>query len=185
MADRDLYDALRAIRTYGESDPADRAVRLAVEYLRARVPLHTPPRLMLLLLEDNLSGYADALFTTGCATQSFQPVLDALESLTSQLAAYPPPPVRTVRDPGALAEVAAELGVRSDWHEPDEQEVHAHVTGASFDNTGHATLEMMVILYQEGRAVAQVNLALLLAWACKAAPETRARLLGHGASDHG
>ena len=32
--------------------------------------------------------------------------------------------------------LAGELGVRMDWHEPDEQEVTAKVRGVSFDNAG-------------------------------------------------
>ena len=67
-----------------------------------------------------------------------------------------------------------ELGVRVDWHEPDEQEVDARVVGASFDNAGFwgspqtsykAYEELHVVLYKEGDPVAAVNLATLCAWA--------------------
>lgn len=84
-----------------------------------------------------------------------------------------------------LTEVAAKLGVRPDWHEPDEQQVTARVLGHSFDNAGtwpydpkmpwdrctgsldSDGLEMYVELLQAGKVVAQVNLATLFALACR------------------
>jgi hypothetical protein len=84
-----------------------------------------------------------------------------------------------------LVELARELKMRPDWHEPDEQEVTAKVRGGSFDNAGswgegdflawtgmygarprlEESLELWVILYQDGQPVAEVNLATLFAWA--------------------
>lgn len=70
-----------------------------------------------------------------------------------------------------LIELAEELGVRPDWHEPDEQDVEAIVRGKNFDNAGFWPLpertfeELHVTVYQGHRAVAQVNLATLFAWA--------------------
>jgi len=73
-----------------------------------------------------------------------------------------------------LIEVAQELGVRPDWHEPDEQEVEATTHGLTFDNAGfwgesrshyRSHEEQHVVLYKEGEAVAAVNLATLFAWA--------------------
>jgi hypothetical protein len=72
--------------------------------------------------------------------------------------------------------LAGELGVRMDWHEPDEQEVTAKVRGVSFDNAGtwphdrngetpREIVEMYVIIQQDGKDVAAVNLATLCAWA--------------------
>lgn len=83
-----------------------------------------------------------------------------------------------------LKDVAAVLGVRPDWHEPDEQEVTAEVFGNSFDNCGtwpydptlpgdlcrgnlaSEGLEMYVNLYKDELLIAQVNLATLFAMAC-------------------
>lgn len=73
--------------------------------------------------------------------------------------------------------VARELGVRPDWHEPDEQQVTAVVKGESFDNAGfwgsyqdirrditHGPAEeMFVQLRQNGETVAEINLATLFA----------------------
>lgn len=76
-----------------------------------------------------------------------------------------------------LTELAKELGVRPDWHEPDEQKVTAKVTakvhGTMFDNAGFwpagqltsTNLEQHVIIKQDGKPVAAVNLATLFAWA--------------------
>lgn len=89
-----------------------------------------------------------------------------------------------------LADLADELGVRFDWHEPDEQGLSARVEGSNFDNAGHWPtqdtaypdhVELHVILSQapectgmcgveclcdrEPRDVAAINLATLLAWA--------------------
>lgn len=83
-----------------------------------------------------------------------------------------------------LIALAAKLGVRPDWHEPDEQEVTAQVHGASFDNAGFwggedrkfrlaspdlhfspGSEELWVELRQDGEPVGEVNLATLFAWA--------------------
>jgi hypothetical protein len=75
-----------------------------------------------------------------------------------------------------LEALAQKLGVRPDWHEPDEQEVTAEVRGVSFDNAGtwgpgfdpstYPNIEEMhVVLTQDGENVACVNLATLFAWA--------------------
>lgn len=82
--------------------------------------------------------------------------------------------IRRINSTLQLQELAVELGVRFDWHEPDEQEVCARVFGSSFDNAGfwgegtddrpHA--EMWVRLYQHDEPVADVNLATLFAMAC-------------------
>lgn len=67
--------------------------------------------------------------------------------------------------PAELAAIADRLGLRLDWHEPDNHGVHALVTGLRFDNAGLYTTEQMVILYRDGLPVAQVALANLFAWA--------------------
>jgi hypothetical protein len=78
-----------------------------------------------------------------------------------------------------LIQLADDLGVRPDWHEPDEQEVSALCVGDDFDNAGFwpagrgfrgpsgkgETTEKHVIIWKGGQAVAAVNLASLLAWA--------------------
>ena len=70
-----------------------------------------------------------------------------------------------------LVALAYELGVRADWHEPDEQEISAIVRGVNFDNAGfwpspnRAYEEMYVTIYKDCIGVAEVNLAALFAWA--------------------
>ncbi|MEU0398361.1 hypothetical protein ABZ208_37585 [Streptomyces sp. NPDC006208] len=77
-----------------------------------------------------------------------------------------------------LTTLAHELGVRPDWHEPDEQDVTVKVAGKQFDNAGFwprdgvtgmahydEIEELHVTLYQNGQPVAAVNLATLFAWA--------------------
>jgi hypothetical protein len=80
-----------------------------------------------------------------------------------------------------LQEVAAQLGVRPDWHEPDEQKVTARFRGRIFDNAGHwprsrnhdvcpipsQIVEQYIELIQDGTVVAQVNLATLFAMAAR------------------
>ena len=65
-----------------------------------------------------------------------------------------------------MVKLADYLGVRNDWHEPDEQEVTAEVTGTSFDNAGFGS-EMTLIIKQDGKPVAEVNLATLCAMAAR------------------
>lgn len=77
--------------------------------------------------------------------------------------------IRTKRD---LLALARELGVRPDWHEPDEQGVTITVHGRSFDNAGfwpkdfrYRTCEKYAVVKKDGAPVAAVNLATLFAWA--------------------
>ncbi len=79
-----------------------------------------------------------------------------------------------------LRKVARALCVRENWHEPDEQGVTVRVHGSDFDNAGFwgygsdgkpvaygdpARQELWIELIQDGRPVAAVNLATLLAFA--------------------
>ena len=77
-----------------------------------------------------------------------------------------------------LLNLANELGVRDDWHEPDEQDLKIECRGNNFDNAGfwperHAVtqdgvpwvLEHYILLKKDGAPVAAVNIALLFAWA--------------------
>ena len=83
-----------------------------------------------------------------------------------------------------LIEFQREHGLRKDWHEPDEQDIDAHVDGAVLDNAqtfptgwdhhprdaeqwqaGASYSELTVILRKDGEPVAAVNLATLLAFA--------------------
>lgn len=93
--------------------------------------------------------------------------------------------LRKITTRAELVELARELGVRPDWHEPDEQDLLATVAGTSFDNAGFwpteecafaapETVEMHVTLWRgelvDGRwkkdqVLATVNLATLFAWA--------------------
>ena len=89
------------------------------------------------------------------------------------------PTVVRVTERGQLSKVATFLGVRDDWHEPDEYEVTAEVRGTTFDNAGLwgetrprdpflpwvSSEELHVVLKQDGEPVAEVNLADLFAWA--------------------
>lgn len=81
-------------------------------------------------------------------------------------------PIR-IKEREDLLFFAREVGVRSDWHEPDEQDLTALVFGQSFDNAGfwgeptynYYTNEMHVVLYVSHYPVASVNLATLFGWA--------------------
>jgi hypothetical protein len=81
--------------------------------------------------------------------------------------------MKRITDRADLVKLAVTAGVRPDWHEPDEQGITARVEGKSFDNAGFwpdestppEILEHHVILSQDGRDVAAVNLADLFAWA--------------------
>jgi len=85
-----------------------------------------------------------------------------------------------------LIELARVLGVRSDWHEPDEQDLGATVGGVSFDNAGfwpprgdasdpppeagelHVVLwrtEVIAGITYHVEPLAAVNLATLFSWA--------------------
>lgn len=94
--------------------------------------------------------------------------------------------MRKITTRAELVKLARELGVRPDWHEPDEQDLHATVVGKSFDNadfwgldprdpkSGGPEVELHVILWhgelvdglwKKHQIVATVNLATLFAWA--------------------
>lgn len=82
--------------------------------------------------------------------------------------------MKLIHSKAELQKLRDELGVRADWHEPDEQEVDAVVYGHSFDNAGFwgrpesqglESEEMHVVISKDGHPVAAVNLATLLGWA--------------------
>lgn len=84
--------------------------------------------------------------------------------------------MRQIRTRAELLALKEELGVRDDWHEPDEQDVTADVAGVSFDNAGlwpaesrpfaaPEVIEQHIVLRHNGETVAAVNLATLFAWA--------------------
>lgn len=87
-----------------------------------------------------------------------------------------------IRSRDELRILMKELGLRWDWHEPDEQRVEAIVFGNDFDNAGFwgrrfrgqredgymtaITEEMNVLLVKDDKPVAEINLATLFSWAC-------------------
>lgn len=84
--------------------------------------------------------------------------------------------LQNVHSAAELRQLAVDLGVRPDWHEPEKQGLTAHVEGESFDNAGFwpaercdlpsDRIELHVILTRNGEDIAAVNLATLFAWAC-------------------
>lgn len=92
-----------------------------------------------------------------------------------------PPEPKRINEHEDLMTLYRDLGVRPDWHEPDEVNVTAKVIGTNFDNAGHwpadpgsnlasrwigsDSLEMYVELHKDGLPVAQINLATLFSWA--------------------
>lgn len=101
--------------------------------------------------------------------------------------------MRVIHTRQQLIDLARELGVRADWHEPDEQGLTARVDGLKFDNAGFwptaealrsgilsmRSVEQHVVISRQEigddggvidtEDVAAVNLATLLAWACSTA----------------
>lgn len=84
--------------------------------------------------------------------------------------------VKRIQTREELRRLTGELGVSPDWHEPDEQDVTGLVFGQLLDNAGYwgdkanqykEYEELHITLYKDGNAVASVNLATLLAWACE------------------
>lgn len=100
--------------------------------------------------------------------------------------------VQEIDTPAELAAFASQHGMRSDWHEPDEQGIHARIIGNHLDNamsprstpartaSGEDYTEYNVVLQSENgngtrSDVAVVNLATLLSWAAGARePEVEA-----------
>ena len=94
--------------------------------------------------------------------------------------------MKKINNAKELNELAKELRVRPDWHEPDEQEVNARIIGSHLDNAMGADpdadekVEVMhdpdgsvrilhwgeynVVITKKGKDVAVVNLAELLTW---------------------
>lgn len=76
---------------------------------------------------------------------------------------------KMIRDPETLEAVRKMLGARDDWHEPDEQDITIRAGGDwdNFDNAmGNASEAHVIIVGPTGREFG-VNVANLLAWACK------------------
>lgn len=84
--------------------------------------------------------------------------------------------VRIIENRSDLVELRDELGLRCDWHEPDENDITAVVKGTYFDNAYGSSglgyhdnpsvpMEKTVYLKKDGKVIAQVNLATLFAFA--------------------
>lgn len=76
-------------------------------------------------------------------------------------------PLPTINDPETLAALADELGLRADWHEPDNSEVDAALVPGvyGFDNACSDDTEHHIVLLHDGRPIARINVATLLSWA--------------------
>ena len=93
-----------------------------------------------------------------------------------------PEGIECIRDAEQLAALADRLGLRRDWHEPDEQEVSARLVGTHLDNAmgpgfirGKSDTELedpmtefYAIIEHDGEQVAAVSICSLLAWASEA-----------------
>jgi hypothetical protein len=102
---------------------------------------------------------------------------------------YKAPDVTRLDSAQELAALAGNLGLRPDWHEPDEHGVTATVHGTDFDNTGFWGTgqipvragtpgeELWVELSQHGEPAAEVNLATLFAWAVQGAKDSQEVML--------
>lgn len=90
---------------------------------------------------------------------------NALRSIADAATAEVP----SIRDRATFQSFAASLGVRKDWHEPDEQALSAVPTPGpwGFDNAMTDATEHSVVFYKDDKPVARVNLATLCAWACQ------------------
>lgn len=79
-----------------------------------------------------------------------------------------------IQTPEDLDALADDLGVRADWHEPDEQNVSAYIRGNHLDNAMGSTMrdigddnssgEFNIVIQKDGEDVAVINLATLLSW---------------------
>ena len=73
--------------------------------------------------------------------------------------------VQIITSKFALEALRADLGLREDWHEPDEQGVTVQYQDGEFDNAmALPSVEAGVWILKDGVKVAYVNLALLFAF---------------------
>lgn len=74
-----------------------------------------------------------------------------------------------IDNPETLEAVRKMLGARDDWHEPDEQDLTIRAGGDwdNFDNAFCDTSEAHVVIVDPTGREFGINVANLLAWACK------------------
>lgn len=142
-----------------------------------------------LLLATCGAGMALDLETTGHTHETaLNPVTqeEAVEALAAEMRGEAAPAgIQRITRRDDLVALKNVLGVRPDWHEPDERDVTARVFGSDFDNAGNwgtaealqrkadrargiprsGSLELGVTIYRDGKPVAEVNLATLFAFA--------------------
>lgn len=76
------------------------------------------------------------------------------------------PRVPVIINQAQLEALRAELGLRFDWHEPDERGVTVEFSPGEFDNAMITPgIEAGVYVLRDGERVAYINLALLFAFA--------------------
>lgn len=113
--------------------------------------------------------------TRQCAVEELAALLERVaEELITDITTVP----MRINTREQLIQLRDALGVRLDWHEPDEQGVSVCIEGREFDNAcgaelpgdpsfdrEHGPIEMQAYVYQNDDLVAVVNLADLFAFA--------------------
>lgn len=64
-----------------------------------------------------------------------------------------------------LVRLKEDARARKDFHEPDEQGLAIKYSEGSFDNAMNDETEASIVIFQDGRPIGLVNIAMLLAWA--------------------
>lgn len=165
IRDRHLDMAVDTIRNMDQAGPVSSVVRYAVAYLDHRIPISEDrARAAFNLLHVGVEVIISRMHDKQHSDDEFKRLVqDPADGLTEAIREWPP--LRELRDRLELVELARQIGVSGDWHEPDESEVDVLVTDGKLDNAGWAAVEKQVIIRKDETAVAQVSLATLLAWA--------------------
>lgn len=137
---RGLADEAEIIETYREKKPGERESKLWLSLV------DTSGKTGRVRFDDVLVRLSSPLYELARAASSMP---DGLRE-----------------DHERLVEFAKKHELRTDWHEPDEQNVTARVCGTKFDNAGLPD-EKHVILLVDGEPAYTINLATLCALAAR------------------
>jgi hypothetical protein len=161
--DADLRTAIETIRRSAHDIMRDWAVLLAFEYLHARTPVKSPARAEVERVKEEYVTHHRALDAPGRAPwATVKRSIDRLAEVVQDL-----PPVQTITTPAQLRALTNDvLGrVVENWSHVNPNNVRATVVGNHLCETCGPTTGQTVVLARDGVPVAQVPLAVLLAWA--------------------
>lgn len=158
---REVTRQLDSLQGMAEQYPGDRQTELIVEWLDLRFPTGSQYRHLVVAVVDAVRSYVLHRYHNADGVP-FHHVFEAIGRMRDAM--YDDPNalhVASPREQGDFADALAALGLHN-WHDPDE---FACVFSSGAPGTSGYDLAARMIVHKDGRAVLEIDVALLVEWA--------------------